>query len=92
VTSQVLTVTTNVDLDPWTDLTPDRLPLNTGGLSAGVTRVGVLPNGTQGGRATVFLEVVLPDGTKVLAETTLRLFLTAAAAVAASPVAQMEDL
>lgn len=92
MTSQLLAVTANVDIDPWTDLTPDQLPLNTDGLSAGLTRIGVLPNGTRSGRATVFLEVVLPDGTRVLAETSLRLFLTAAAAVRACPVAQMEDL
>lgn len=90
--SQVLHVTTNVDLDPWTDLTPEALPLNTDGLTAGVTRIGLLPAGTTGGRATVFLEVVLPDGTKVLAETTLRLFRMASAALLASPVAQMEDM
>lgn len=92
MTSQTLRVTANLDIDPWNDLTTDQLPLNTGGISAGITRVGVMPNGTQSGRATVMLEVVLPDGTKVLAETTLRLFLVAAGAIAVSPVAQMEEL
>jgi hypothetical protein len=90
--SQSLGVTVNLDLDPWTDLSRDRMPLNTHGLSAGITRVGVMPNGTTGGRATVMFEVRLPDGRIVIAETTLRLFITAAAAIGACPVAQLEDL
>ena len=90
--SQSLGVTTNLELDPWRDLSPAKMPLNPGGLSAGITRVGVMPNGTDSGRATVMLEVSLPDGRIVIAETTLRLFLTAAAAVAACPVSQLEEL
>jgi len=90
--SQSLGITTNLELDPWTDLNRDGMPHNPGGLSAGITRVGVLPNGTNGGRATVMLEVSLPDGSVVIAETTLRLFLGAAAAIGACPVAQMENL
>lgn len=92
MTSQMLSVTPNLELDPWTDLSPATMPHNTNGLSAGITRIGVLPNGTQSGRATVMLEVVLPDGSRVIAETTLRLFDAAARAVLASPVAQMDDL
>ncbi len=88
-----LNVTLNLEIDPWRDLTPDTLPLNTdGGLSATLERVGVLPDGTQAGRATVLMLIRLPDGRQVVAETTLRLFKMAAAAIAASPVAQMEDL
>lgn len=45
--SQSLGVTVNLDLDPWRDLSPAKMPLNPGGLSAGITRLGVLPNGTS---------------------------------------------
>lgn len=87
-----LTVTLNLDIDPWTDLHDDTTVIDHGGETAKVTRVGILPNGTQEGRATVGFLVELPDGRKVIAETTLRLFLMAATALANSPVAQMEDL
>lgn len=81
-----LNITTNLELDPWTDLKRDEI---TPGV---IERVGVLPNGTQQGRACVELLIRLPDGRPVIAETTLRLFNMAARAVAATPVAQMEDL
>lgn len=42
-----------------------------------------LPNGTSGGNPTVTVRVTLPDGKTVLAETTLRLFLSAARALQA---------
>jgi hypothetical protein len=87
-----LTITTNLDIDPWTDLLDAGLPHNPNGVTARIERVGVLPNGTQQGRACIALLVRLPDGTPVIAETTLRLFNVAARAVAATPVAQMEDL
>lgn len=87
-----LTVTTNIDLDPWTDLDRDQLIYNPGGVTASVTRIGLLPDGTEQGRATVMFELKLPDGTPVIAETTWRLFNAAARALAASPVAEMEDL
>jgi len=81
-----LSITTNLDLNPWTDLTIDEITPGT------IERVGVLPNGTEQGRACVELLIRLPDGRVVVAETTLRLFNLAARAIAATPVAQMEDL
>lgn len=47
------------------------------------TAVAALPQGTVQGRPTVAVRVELPDGTVVLAETTLALFLTAADAMKA---------
>lgn len=90
MTSQSLNITVDLERDPWTDITRENTPLNVGGLSAGITRVGLMPNGTSSGLSTVMMEVVLPDGTKVIAETTLRLFRAAAAGLLASPLAEAE--
>lgn len=86
-----LTITTNLDIDPWTDLLGIR---NTPTFAGGgqIERIGVLPNGTQQERACVEFMIRLDDGRVVVAETTLRLFQAASHAVLASPVAQMEDL
>lgn len=81
-----LTITTNLDIDPWTDLTGK---LSTGGQ---IERIGVLPNGTKAERACVEVLIRTDDGRLLVAETTLRLFRFAATAVLATPVAQMEDL
>ncbi len=43
--------------------------------------VGGLPDGTTGGKPTVALRIDLPDGSSVVAETTLALFLSAADAL-----------
>jgi hypothetical protein len=88
-----LSVTTNLDLNPWTDLRGNvDFLMDPEGKNATVERIGVLPNGTHQGRACVELLIKLPDGRLVIAETTLRLFRMAAAAVLATPTAQMEDL
>jgi hypothetical protein len=81
-----LSITTNLELDPWTDLQREDIIPGT------IERIGILPNGTQQQRACVELLIRLPDGRTVIAETTLRLFNVAARAVAATPVAQMEEL
>jgi hypothetical protein len=87
-----LTITTNLDINPWTDVVAAGLPHNPDGVTARIERVGVLPNATQQGRACVAFLIRLPDGTPVIAETTLRLFDFAAKAIANTPVAQMEDM
>lgn len=86
-----LTVTTNLELDPWTDLTPADLRHNPAGKTATIERVGLLPNGTESGRATVELLITLPSGERVIAETTLRLFRTMSAALLAAPVAELDE-
>lgn len=90
--SQALGVTLNLDIDPWERPRTDRKSLNPRGESCGITRLGVFPNGTSNGRATVMLEVRTPDGVTGIAEVSLRNFLAAAAAIAACPVAQLEDM
>lgn len=89
-------ITPNIELDPWSELrdlvaTGD-LITDLNGPSATIERVGLLPNGTRSGRAVVMFQVRLPDGRVVLAETTLRLFRGVAAALLASPVAQLDEL
>ena len=78
--------TPNLDLNPWTELH------GTGPTELALTRVGVMPNGTKSQRAVVWLHLVTPDGEVMLCQTTLRLFLTIAAATAACPVAQLEEM
>lgn len=87
-----LTITPNLEIDPWADLKTDPSVIDQNGVTAKIERVGVLPNGTNNGRACVEMLILLPDGRRVIAETTLRLFNFAAVAIANSPVAQMEDL
>jgi hypothetical protein len=89
---QHVRVTVNLDLDPWTDLRDNPRYKPGGAVSPKVVRIGLLPNGTSGRRATVMILAEMPDGSLVPVETTWRLFNTAARALAASPVAQMEDL
>lgn len=88
-----LHVTTNLDIDPWSDLyekfpnLPDGAPLPEGHL----TRVGMLPNGTSSGRAVVALLVEF-EGKPVFVQVTWRIWQTLAAALAATPVAQLEEM
>lgn len=86
-----LSITPNLEENPWTDLDPSQLPHNTGGLSAQITRAGIMPRGTMAGLSTVMMEIQLPSGERVIAETTLRLFRTMARGLLASPVAEAEE-
>ncbi len=85
-----LSIVLNLDLDPWEDL--KALPDVEKPKHATIERVGVLPNATQSGRACVELLIRTDDGELLIAETTLRLAITVLAAIAACPVAQMEDM
>lgn len=78
-----LTITPDIEQAPWTDI-PQAAP------QGRLERIDLLRNGTREGRAIVGFVVRLPDGTAVVAETTWRLFNTAARALAASPVASEE--
>ena len=87
-----LTITPNLDLDPWDDLRGDPSLIDTGGVMPSLRRIGILPQGMQSGRASVAFVIDLPDGRKLMAETSLALFRIAARAIEAAPVTQMEDL
>lgn len=82
-----LHVTLNLELDPWADLA-GKIPDDAGTL----VRIGILPDGMESGRAAVELIVRNPDGSLIVAETSLRLFLMAASAISAAPVTELEDL
>lgn len=82
-----LSITLNCELDPWIDLRG-----NLDGRMGRVTRIGLLPDGTDQHRACVELLIETEDGRLIVAETTWRLFATAFAALAASPIALMEDM
>lgn len=75
---------TDLESSPWTDLQRDDLRLGR------LTRVGLLPNGTVTGRATVAVVGEMEDGTPVILETTWALFNAAAHALAVSPIAVAE--
>lgn len=79
-----LNITPDLDANPWTDLQSDNPGVGT------VTRVGLLRHGTIQGRATVGVVVTMPDGSRVLAQTTWRLWQTATRALAAGPVGSEE--
>lgn len=55
-----------------------------------LTAVGLLRHGTTQGNATVSMVITLTDGSQVFAQTTWRLFHTAARALAVSPIAAEE--
>ncbi|MCU1677690.1 MAG: hypothetical protein JWM93_2448 [Frankiales bacterium] len=90
-----LTITPDIDRSPWVDLdlaaslnaAHSTVPPVAGApvQMARIERVGLLRHGTQEGRATVTVLVRLPDGSFVLAETTLRNAAMAARVIAASP-------
>lgn len=85
-----LTITPNLEAAPWLEMNAEQLELNPGGETAKLERIGILPNATAKGLSAVEVLIRLPDGRHVIAETTLRLFLTAANAIAASPIAELE--
>lgn len=77
----VLTVTVDIDRDPWEDLNALRAEgklISAMHVEAGTIRVGGLPHGMSSGRTSVAIAVPLPDGTVLLTETSLALFLQAA--------------
>lgn len=86
-----ITVTPDMSVNPWLE---NRAEIhdyaNNHPGPAVVEKIGLLPEGTTSGRATVELLIRMPDGTVVLAETTLRLFRLASAALLASPIAEAE--
>lgn len=61
----------------WPDIT-DKERLLLPGPDAPPMQVAVLPNGTAEGRPSVAIRVDLPDGKIMIAETSARLFCTAA--------------
>lgn len=65
----------------WPDLAGKMVDGKLIHLQNGVLGVGVLANGTTGGKPSVAIRIDLPDGQTVIFETTLAIFLTAADAM-----------
>lgn len=76
-----LSITPDYDRDPWLDL-GDVLAEE----PAAVKRVALMRNGTASGKAVVFFDVQLPDGSHVIAQTTWALLRTCYAGLAATPI------
>lgn len=73
-----LTITPDIERAPWSDLREVLAP----GMGK-ITRIGRLPRGCQSGAATVSICIRMPDGKQFVAETTMKLFLSAARAMKA---------
>lgn len=65
-----LTITPNIERDPWVDCRD----LAVIGL---IARIGRLPAGTTSGKSVVSVLIEMPNGQRVLAQTTLALLVTA---------------
>jgi hypothetical protein len=87
-----MTITPNIDNSPWNDLMDRVHPDSMSAPLPRIIRIGLLPQGTTTGRATVSVAIELADGKIVFAETTLKLFRTASRALMASPVAEAEPV
>lgn len=80
----VLSLTLNLDENPWNDLAGLREQgklITAMGEESGPIRIGGLPNGMESGATAVEIALRLPDGTLILTETSLKLFLAAADAL-----------
>lgn len=80
-----LDIRPNLELNPWDDVSRETAV-------GGVERVGLLPNGTSGGRPVFAMVVRLEDGRTVVAQTTWALMSAAVRALAASPVAELDRM
>ena len=83
-----LTITPNIELNPWSDLA-DKVDESRHGR---INRIGLIPNGTAQGRPTIAVLVTLPDGSVVTGETTWALWQGATRALAASPVSELDRM
>ena len=82
-----LTITPNLEEAPWRDLANNCVPeMGT------ISRIGRLPRGTVSGKSSVSVVITLADGSNVVGETTLALFLAAALAVKARAELEGEEL
>lgn len=79
-----LQINTDLDRAPWNDIPLDEM------LHGTITRVGLLANATNEGKAALALAVQLDDGRMVIAEVTWRAFYVAIHALAGSPIGSQE--
>jgi hypothetical protein len=81
---------TALNVVPDLDAYPFEIPPGRLAGAGRVTDIGILAAGTNTGRASIALVVTLPDGTKVIGETTWALLGAAHRALAASPIGQAQ--
>lgn len=79
-----LEITSDLDQSPWSDYDIEQTA------EAAIERIGLIRNGTTQGRAVIAIAVRLPDDRVVIAETTWRLFSTAARSLAQTEIARNE--
>jgi hypothetical protein len=72
-----LTITPDIAQAPWADLAHVKQ-------LGQITRIGRLPHGCTSGASSIAIVIKFPDGTEVMAQTTMALFLAAARAFKAT--------
>jgi hypothetical protein len=84
-----LSITPNIELNPWEDLAADLADANRFGT---ISRIGLLPSGMVSGRPALMLAITLPDGRVVAGQTSWAMAKSALRALEASPVAELDEL
>lgn len=78
-----LTITNDLDANPWRDLEDEAKTRN---IEGRLERIGFMRDGTRDGHPVVWMKVVGPDGKAFVVQTTWRLFHTAHDAMRAGNV------
>jgi hypothetical protein len=68
-----LTITANIDDDPWTELRSENAQPGLGT----IIKIGRLPRGTEAGKSTISVLIEMPDGSIAAAQTTMALMASA---------------
>ena len=77
-------LTLNLETHPWTellDLRKEGKVITAMGSDAGELWIGVLPAGMRSGEPSVAIGLTLPDGSVIVTETSMKLFLASADAM-----------
>ena len=85
-----LEISLDAEKYPWKNV--GRISPQQGGATCLIEKVGLLANATQQGRAGLAILVRMPDGTAVVAETSLRNAVAAVAALYTSEVFKAENM
>jgi hypothetical protein len=86
----LLSITANLDLNPWDDL---KAQAESGQLQFGtVERVGMMPAGMHSGKAAVMIAGTTDEGKPIVLQVSWAMFQMAYAGLSGTPTAQMENL
>lgn len=72
-----LQITNDISKTPWTDVPENVYAKGLGNID----RIGRLPRGMQSGKSSIGILVTMPDGSQVMAQTSMDLFQMAASAL-----------